>query len=190
MKKSDKGFCVWLMGLSASGKTTLAHLLKQALVRRGLEVELIDGDLVRSTINKKLGFTKVDRETNLRQIASMVKRLIRRQAVVVVAAICPYQHIREEMRDQIGEFIEVYLSCPLEICIRRDPKGLYKRALAGEIKNFTGIDDPFDVPEHPEILLNTDIESPEDSLSQILMGLESLNRILRGGVPEQFKDAE
>lgn len=165
------------MGLSASGKTTLAYLLKEALVRRGLEVEVIDGDLIRSTINEGLGFTKYDRENNLRKIALMVKGLIRHQLVVVVAAICPYQHIRDEVRERIGEFIEVYLNCPLEICIQRDPKGIYKRALAGEIKNFTGIDDPFDVPECPEIILNTHIETPEVSLSRILMGLESLKRI-------------
>lgn len=179
MNHLGEGFCVWLMGLSASGKSTLARLLAEALEQRGFQVEVLDGDVVRSTINKELGFSRADRETNLRRIATMAKVLIRHPAVVVVAAICPYQHIREEVRAELGEFVEIYLSCPLEICIQRDPKGLYRRALAGEIQNFTGLDDPFEIPWRPEMVVRTDEESPEESLSRILVGLEALKRIPR-----------
>ncbi len=166
------------MGLSASGKTTLAHLLNKKLVDLGLIVEVLDGDVVRSTMSKELGFTKSDRETHLRRIASMVNSLIQQQIIVIVAAICPYQAIREELRCQIGDFVEVYLNCPIEICIQRDPKGLYHKALAGEISNFTGIDDPFETPSRPEIMVKTDEESPEESLKRILAGLKALNLVL------------
>jgi adenylylsulfate kinase len=175
-EKSNKGFCIWLMGLSASGKTTLAHLLKKKLVDWGLIIEVLDGDVVRSTISKELGFTRSDRETHLRRIASMVKSLIDQQIIVIVAAICPYQTIREELRFQIGDFVEVYLNCPIEICIQRDPKGLYRKALAGKIKNFTGIDDPFETPYRPEIVIKTDEESPDESLERLLVGLKALKR--------------
>lgn len=175
-EKSNKGFCIWLMGLSASGKTTLAHLLKKKLVDWGLIIEVLDGEVVRSTISKELGFTRSDRETHLRRIASMVNSLIHQQKIVIVAAICPYQAIREELRFQIGDFVEVYLNCPIEICIQHDPKGLYRKALAGKIKNFTGIDDPFETPYRPEIVIKTDEESPEESLERLLLGLKALKR--------------
>src|SRR5665647_667055 len=139
-------FCVWLMGLSASGKTTLAQLLAQALSQRGFTVEVLDGDIVRTTLSKGLGFTSGDRVTNLRRIATMAQNLVDQQVVTIVAAICPYHAIREEVRATIGKYFEVYLNCPLEVCISRDPKGLYRQALAGEIQHFTGIDDVFETP--------------------------------------------
>jgi adenylylsulfate kinase len=170
-------FCVWLMGLSASGKTTLAQLLAQALVQRGFKVEVLDGDIVRTTLSKGLGFTAGDRVTNLRRIAGMAQNLVHQQIVTIVAAICPYHAIREEVRATIGNYIEVYLNCPLDVCISRDPKGLYRQALAGEIQHFTGIDDVFETPERPDIEVITHGETPEVSLARILRGLAALRHI-------------
>jgi adenylylsulfate kinase len=165
------------MGLSASGKTTLAQLLARALGRRGFRVEVLDGDIVRTTLSKGLGFTPGDRVTNLRRIATMAQNLVRQQVVTIVAAICPYHTIREEVRVSIGEYVEVYLSCPLEVCISRDPKGLYRKALAGEIQHFTGIDDVFETPVRPDIEVATHTEDPEESLAKVLRGLEALRRL-------------
>jgi adenylylsulfate kinase len=148
---ANGAFCVWLMGLSASGKTTLAQLLARALQQRGFTVEVLDGDIVRTTLSKGLGFTHGDRVTNLRRIAALAENLVRRQVVTIVAAICPYHAIREEVRSSIGEYVEVFLNCPLEVCISRDPKGLYRKALAGEIQHFTGINDIFETPVRPDI---------------------------------------
>jgi adenylylsulfate kinase len=178
-KSADQNgaFCVWLMGLSASGKTTLAQLLAQALTQRGLTVAVLDGDIVRTTLSKGLGFTPQDRVINLRRIAARAQDLVRQQVVTIVAAICPYQGIREEVRGIIGEFVEVYLNCPLEVCISRDPKGLYRKALSGEIQHFTGIDDVFETPVRPDIEVTTHNENPEESLVRILRGLQALRRI-------------
>jgi adenylylsulfate kinase len=170
-------FCVWLMGLSASGKTTLAQLLARTLAQQGFNVEVLDGDIVRNTLSKGLGFSPEDRVTNLRRIAGMAQDLLQRKVVTIVAAICPYHGIREEVRAIIGNYVEVYLNCPLEVCISRDVKGLYRKALAGEIKNYTGIDDIFEPPVRPEIELMTYAETPEESLARILRGLEALRII-------------
>lgn len=191
MEKSAIGngaFCVWLTGLSASGKTTLARLLGEALTQRGFKIEILDGDIVRSTLSKGLGFGHEDRETNMRRIARMAHNLVRQQVVTIVAAICPYHAIREEVRSIIGEFVEIYVNCPLEVCISRDPKGLYRKALAGEIQNFTGIGDVFDTPVRPEIEVTTHIESPEASLTRILGGLERLRRISPEPAPPPTKE--
>ncbi len=165
------------MGLSASGKTTLAQLLGQALAQRGFTVEILDGDVVRSTLSKGLGFSPADRATNLRRIAGLAQSLVRRQVVTIVAAICPYHTIREEIRALIGDYVEVYLNCPLEVCISRDPKGLYRKALAGEILHFTGIGDVFEPPLQPDIEVTTNAEDPEASLARILRGLEAMGCI-------------
>ena len=180
LEKSAAGngaFCVWLMGLSASGKTTLAQLLARALTQRGFKVEVLDGDVVRTTLSKGLGFTPGDRITNLRRIASMAQSLIGQKVVTIVAAICPYHAIREEVRTIIGEYVEVYLNCPLEVCISRDPKGLYRKALDGEIQHFTGIDDVFEAPMRPDIEVATHTEDSEESLARILRSLEGLRRL-------------
>jgi adenylylsulfate kinase len=165
------------MGLSASGKTTLAQLLAQALAQRGFKVEVLDGDIMRTTLSKGLGFTAGDRVTNLRRIAAMANNLVHQQVVTIVAAICPYHEIREEVRATIGKYIEIYLNCPLEVCISRDPKGLYRQALAGEIQHFTGIDDVFDTPVRPDIEVTTHGEAPEASLARILSKLADLKHI-------------
>lgn len=169
-----------MTGLSASGKTTLARLLEGDLLERGLKVEVLDGEEVRTTLSKGLGFSRADRETNIRRIAFVASLLVRNGVAVVAAAISPYQSIRQEARERIGEFLEVFLDCPLEVCIERDPKGLYEKALAGEIKNFTGVDDPFEVPERPEVILRTHEEAPEESLARLLRTLEILGRIPAG----------
>ncbi|MHB9073032.1 MAG: adenylyl-sulfate kinase [Desulfobaccales bacterium] len=170
-------FCVWLTGLSASGKTTLARLLGEALTRRGFKIEILDGDIIRTTLSKGLGFSQGDRETNMRRIARMAQNLVRQQVVTIVAAICPYHAIRGEVRSIIGEFVEVYVNCPISVCINRDPKGLYRKALSGEILNFTGIGDVFETPVRPEIEVATHAETPEASLTRILDALEGLRRI-------------
>lgn len=174
------GLCVWFTGLSASGKTTLARRLEAELLARGLRVEVLDGDVIRTNLSKGLGFSRQDRETNLRRIAFVAKLLVRNGVVVIVAAISPYQSIRDEIRADVGNgnFAEVYLNCPLEVCMERDPKGLYKKALAGEIKNFTGIDDPFEPPAEPDIEIRTGREGPAESLASILKTLEE-----RGLIP-------
>jgi adenylylsulfate kinase len=178
------------MGLSASGKTTLAQLLAKSLSQRGFTVEVLDGDIVRNTLSKGLGFTPADRITNLRRIALIAKNLVRQRVVTIVAAICPYRPIREEVRDVIGEFVEVYLNCPLEVCISRDPKGLYRKALAGEIQHFTGIDDAFEPPVRPDIEVATHAVPPEESLGQILRGLETLQHISSDTLAAQDEEAE
>jgi adenylylsulfate kinase len=175
--KMNGGFCLWLTGLSASGKTTIARLMENSLLARGLKVQVLDGDVIRTNLSEGLGFTRTDREINLLRIAFVAGLLVRHGIVVVVSAITPYQSVREEVRRKIGAFIEVYLNCPLEICIQRDPKGLYRKALAGQIQNFTGIDDPYETPERPEIELKTHEESPERCLDQILTILEALKKI-------------
>lgn len=173
----EKGFCVWFTGLSAAGKTTLSRLLEGALLERGLMVEVLDGEDIRTNLSKELGFSREDRETHLRRIAFVANLLIRNRVVVLVAAITPYQSIREEVRAGINDFVEVYLDMPLEVCIKRDPKGLYQKARSGGIKNFTGIDDPFEPAERAEIVVRTGEESPEESLARILLTLEMLKLI-------------
>lgn len=175
--KKNGGFCIWLTGLSASGKTTLARLVEAGLLDRGLPVQVLDGDVIRKNLHKGLGFSRTGREINLRRIAFWAELLVRRGRVVVVSAISPYQSIREEVRRKIGAYVEVYLDCPLEICIQRDPKGLYRQALAGRIHHFTGIDDPYETPQNPEIELKTHEESPERCLHKILAFLEGLGKI-------------
>lgn len=155
-----------------------------------MRVEVLDGEVIRSTISRGLGFSRTEREIHLRRVASVVKLLVGHQIIVVVAAICPFQHIRQEVRAAIGEFVEVYLNCPVEVCIRRDPKGHYAKALAGEIDNFTGISDPFEPPVRPDIVVRTGEESPQESLSRILKGLEALKRIPRSPQAVSGKNTE
>lgn len=172
------GFCVWFTGLSASGKTTLANMLKDALVERGLRVEVLDGDTIRRNLSKGLGFSREDRDTNLKRIAFVANLLARNGVAVIVATISPYQSIRDEIRESIDGYVEVYLNCPVEVCIERDPKGLYKKALSGEIANFTGISDPYEPPFNPDIIVPTHEGDPRDSLVRLLRSLE-----IRGCAP-------
>lgn len=168
------GFVVWFTGLPSSGKSTLARLLEGALRRRGLRVEVLDGDEVRQRLNRDLGFSKQDRDENIRRIAFVAKLLSRNGVVAITAAISPYRMVRDEARREIGRFIEVYVKCPVGVCIARDVKGLYRRALAGEIPNFTGISDPYEEPLNAESVVETDQEGPEAGLRRILARLEDL----------------
>jgi len=170
----DNGFVVWLTGLPASGKTTIANRLATALRSRGMRVEVLDGEEVRRTLSKGLGFSREDREENVRRVAFVSKLLARNGVAVVVALISPYRGIREEARKEIENFMEVWVNCPLEACMRRDPKGLYKRALAGQMTGLTGLQDVYEEPIHPEVVVNTDVESVEECTEKIVNKLRAL----------------
>lgn len=169
----SKGYTVWLTGLSGSGKTTIAHHLAQVLKERHGRVEVLDGDVVRTNLSKGLGFSKEDRDTNIRRIGFVCKLLSRNGVPVIAAAISPYQAVRDEVRREIGDFIEVYVSCPLTELVRRDVKGLYARALRGEIANFTGVSDPYEPPPNPEVTLRTDRETVAESVARVVALLEA-----------------
>lgn len=176
MPKGIKGFTVWLTGLSGAGKTTLATCLAGALREREIPVELLDGDQFRSHLSRGLGFSKEDRDTNVRRIGHVCHLLNYHGIVAVVAAIAPYRDTRKEVREMCaGRFVEVYLTCPLDILIQRDRKGLYKRALGGELKQFTGISDPYEPPPHPELVLETNREAPHESLEKLIARLRELS---------------
>jgi adenylylsulfate kinase len=169
-----KGVTVWFTGLPCSGKTTLALKLNAELKKRGIRPEELDGDITRKYLSKGLGFSKEDRDENIRRVGFVCSLLTRQGAVTTAAFVSPYRSIRAEIRAMIGAFIEVYVKCSLEKCIERDVKGMYKKAIAGEIKNFTGISDPFEEPEKPELVVETDKESAEESLQKILAKMEEL----------------
>lgn len=179
----NKGFTLWLTGLSGAGKTTLAERLVPELRARGVRLEVLDGDEVRTNLSKGLGFSKEDRDTNIRRIGYVSRLLARNGVGVVTAAISPYRDVRDEVRRSIeadgAEFVEVFVKCPIEVLAERDVKGLYKKALAGEIKEFTGVSDPYEEPLKPEITIKTDFESVETSAGRIIRELE-----LRGLIPE------
>jgi adenylylsulfate kinase len=169
----EKGFTLWFTGLSGSGKTTISKLVEQELRNRGSRVEVLDGDVVRENLSKGLGFSKEDRDTNIRRIAFVADLLSRNGVPVITAAISPYREIRAEARELMGErFIEVFVKASVEACAERDVKGLYEKAFAGEIKEFTGVSDPYEEPLDPELVLDTEHQSPEDSAGAIISLLE------------------
>jgi len=165
---SDKGFILWFTGLSGSGKSTLAQYLEPVLRQRGTKVEVLDGDVVRTNLSKGLGFSKEDRDTNIRRIGFVANLLARNGVCAITAAISPYASLRNEIRDMSTNFIEVFVEAPLEVVEARDTKGLYKKARAGELKNFTGVSDPYEEPESPEVVVHTGDESIEASADKIL----------------------
>lgn len=177
--RMDRGFVVWLTGLSGAGKSTLAELLARELRWRGREVEILDGDEVRRHLSQGLGFSREDRDINVQRIAYVAKLLARHGVVVIVAAISPYRDARERARREIGDFVEVYVKCPLAVCARRDVKGLYKKALAGEIQAFTGVSDPYEEPEQPDVVVDTSLESPVESAARIVRRLEEMGYLPR-----------
>jgi adenylyl-sulfate kinase len=170
-----KGFTIWFTGLSGAGKTTLAREVEKRLRARGMKVEVLDGDVVRQNLSKGLGFSKEDRDTNIRRIGFVCKLLTRNNVVAIAAAISPYREIRDEVRREIGNFVEVYVECPLEVLMERDVKGLYKKALAGEITNFTGVNDPYEPPLNPEVVIHSDRETVEESVEKIMRKLKELD---------------
>ncbi len=170
---NDKGFTLWFTGLSGAGKSTLAQYLTPILKERGKKVEVLDGDEIRENLSKGLGFSKEDRDTNIRRIGYVANLLSRNGCVAITAAISPYTSVRDEIRAKTqAAFVEVYVEAPLEVVEERDTKGLYKKARAGEIKNFTGISDPYEAPEKAEVTVHTGNESIEESAQRVLEYLE------------------
>ena len=174
------GFTLWFTGLSGSGKTTIAHLVGPELDARGAIVEYLDGDTVRTHLSKGLGFSKEDRDTNIERIGWVASRLTRQGAAVIAAAISPYAETRAKARamvEEYGPFVEVFVKASVEECARRDVKGLYEKAFAGEITGFTGVDDPYEEPTNPELVLDTEELSPEESAAKVIGKLEELGLI-------------
>jgi adenylyl-sulfate kinase len=175
---NERGFTVWFTGLSGSGKSTVAEMLYHEFQARGMKTEILDGDVVRQNLSKGLGFSKEDRDTNIRRIGFVAELLTRNGVATICCPISPYKAVRDEVRAQIGAFVEVYVHATLEeLANNRDPKGLYKKAMAGEITGFTGVDDPYEPPEDPELVLDTMTEEPEESLANVLAKLKELGYI-------------
>ena len=171
--QNDKGFTLWFTGLSGAGKTTVSKLVEEELASRRRRLEILDGDVVRENLSKGLGFSKEDRDTNIRRIAFVADLLSRNGVPVITAAISPYRELRDEARETMGpRFIEVFVKASVEACAERDVKGLYKKAFAGEIKEFTGVSDPYEEPLNPELVLETEDETPEESAGKIIAYLE------------------
>jgi adenylylsulfate kinase len=182
-RRRDGGFTLWFTGLSGSGKSTIAHLVGPELERRGLIVEYLDGDTVRTHLSKGLGFSKEDRDTNIERIGWVASRLTRHGAAVIAAAISPYEETRRKARELVepwGAFVEVYVQASVEECARRDVKGLYAKAFAGEIKGFTGVDDPYEAPIDPELVIDTEEHEPAESARLIVDKLDELGLVAEG----------
>src|SRR5947208_708150 len=175
------GFTLWFTGLSGAGKSTLAAAVSTELRDRGIPVEVLDGDEVRQNLSKGLGFSREDRDTNIRRIGYVAKLLTRNGVAVITAAISPYRAIRDEVREDIGAFVEVYVRASLDECIRRDTKGLYRRALAGEIPQFTGVSDPYEEPLSPELVIDTEREEISDSTARVIDRLLDLGHLRSPG---------
>jgi adenylyl-sulfate kinase len=172
-----KGFTLWFTGLSGAGKSTISALLEQRLRHLNARVEVLDGDVVRTYLSKGLGFGKEDRDQNIRRIGFVCELLSRHGVIAIAAAISPYRAVRDEVRARIPNFVEVYVECPVEVLAERDVKGLYQKALSGEIPHFTGISDPYEPPLHPEVIVNSSKETPEESLEIIWATLERLGLV-------------
>jgi len=173
----QRGFTLWFTGLSGAGKSTVADILIADFQDRGLMVEGLDGDVVRTHLSKGLGFSKEDRDTNIRRIGFVCQLLSRNGVIAIASAISPYRAVRDEVREMIGDFVEIYVKVPIEVVIQRDTKGLYEKAIAGKIPQFTGISDPYEEPLNPEVTLETATETPRQSADRVLAYLESAGLI-------------
>ncbi len=174
------GLTLWFTGLSGAGKTTISLELERELKKRGVKsLEILDGDVVRTNLSKGLGFSKEDRDTNIRRIGFVAKLLTRNGVLVMTAAISPYRSLRDEIHADIGDFMEIFVKCPVEVCAKRDVKGLYKKAMAGEIKNFTGVSDPYEDPINPHVICETDQETVEESAHKVVLQMEALDYLPR-----------
>lgn len=171
----EKGVTVWFTGLPCCGKTTIADKVASILKDQGRKVERLDGDIVRKSLTSDLGFSKEDRDENIKRVTFVAKLLTRNNVIVLATFVSPYIERREKTRKEIGNFIEVYVKCPIKVCIDRDVKGMYEKALKGEIKGFTGIDDPYEEPLNPELVLNTDIETVAESVEKVLEKMRELD---------------
>jgi adenylylsulfate kinase len=169
-----QGFTVWFTGLPCCGKTTVADRVAVLLREKGYRVERLDGDIVRQGLTNDLGFSRKDRDENIRRIAFVANMLSRNDVIVLATFVSPYQEARRDARRKIGRFVEVYVRCPVEICMKRDVKGMYKKAIEGKITHFTGVDDPYEEPEHPELILDSDKESVDESVQKVLQTLVKL----------------
>ena len=176
----DQGFTLWFTGLSGAGKSTLANLAAEELRKRAHRVEILDGDEVRTNLSKGLGFSKEDRDINIRRIGYVCNLLARNGVIAISAAISPYRDVRDEVRGLHTRFFEVFVRCTIDKLVERDVKGLYKKALAGEIKHFTGVSDPYEEPLKPELIVDSSTETVEQSLGKLLGRLEELNYISKG----------
>jgi adenylyl-sulfate kinase len=173
----QKGVTVWFTGMSGAGKTALALPLERELRSRGLKVERLDGDIVRKSLTRDLGFSKEDRDKNIERVTFVAKLLTRNGVAVLCSFISPYRKVRAKVREEVGNFVEVYCHAPLEVLVERDVKGLYKKAIAGEIENFTGISDPYEAPENPDVTIDSSAETIGDSVAKILRKLEELGYV-------------
>jgi adenylyl-sulfate kinase len=173
----NQGFTIWFTGLSGAGKTTASQLLAERLRRTNVRVEVLDGDVVRTHLSKGLGFSREDREENIRRIGFVCELLSRNGVIAIAAAISPYRAMRDQVRTKIPNFVEVYMDCPVEVLMDRDVKGLYKKALAGEISNFSGISDPYEPPLHSEVTIHSAHETPEQGVERIWTTLRTLGLI-------------
>lgn len=171
---TGEGVTVWFTGLSGSGKTTISEAVARSLLERNCKVELLDGDIIRTNLSKGLGFSKEDRDVNIRRIGFVANLLSRNGVIAITAAISPYRAVRDEVRAAIANFVEIYVNAPLEVCESRDVKGMYAKARAGEIKGFTGIDDPYEPPLNAEVVCYTDQETVAESVAKVIAKLEQL----------------
>ena len=170
--EAQRGFTLWFTGLSGAGKTTVSEIVESELKQRGLRVEVLDGDIVRTNLSKGLGFSRDDRNTNILRIGFVANLLTRNGVAVIVSAISPYKEARDQVRRRIVDFVEVFVDCTLEVCAERDVKGLYKKAFDGEIEHFTGVSDPYEPPVAPDLVLKTDEEEPQESARKVIEKLE------------------
>ena len=177
---TQKGFTIWFTGLSGAGKSTLSEAIEARFKAQGRNVEILDGDIVRTHLSKGLGFSREDRDTNIKRIAFVCGLLTRNGVICISAAIAPYREARAWARQEIGNFVEVYVKCPIEVCRERDVKGLYKLVDEGKITGFTGVDDPYEEPEHPELVVETSKETIEESVERIFITLEELGYLGAG----------
>ena len=178
--RHGRGFTLWFTGLSGAGKTTIAEIVEKELRVRHGKIEVLDGDIVRTNLSKGLGFSRDDRDTNILRIGFVADLLTRNGVGVIVSAISPFKEVRDQVRRNIGEdFIEIFVDAPLEVCAERDVKGLYKKAFAGEIEQFTGVSDPYEPPAAPELHIKTNEEEPHESSRRVLLKLEELGYLRR-----------